>query len=116
MGVLDEMRELGDLIKKAGDSDLYRRIVKLEGEVIDLTREKRNAEERVEELERALQFKGQLTFKAPYYWLEGDPEPYCPACWTTRKLVHVVTVRMQGIAPQMQCPSCKFNYGRGSIS
>jgi hypothetical protein len=45
MGILDEMKEIGDLIKKAGDVELYRRINKLEGEVIDLSRDKRRAEE-----------------------------------------------------------------------
>jgi hypothetical protein len=66
-----KMKEIGDLIKKAGDIELYRRINKLEGGVIGLSRDKRQAEEKVEGLERALRFKGDLKFKDPYYWAGG---------------------------------------------
>jgi hypothetical protein len=67
MGLIDEMKDIADLVKKAGDIDLYRRIVNLEGEVIDLTPDKRRAEGKIEQLERALQFQGELKFRTPYF-------------------------------------------------
>jgi hypothetical protein len=78
ISILDEMKDIGDLNKKAGDIELYSRIVKLEGEVTELTRNKRRAEEKVEELQRTLKFQTDLPFKAPFYYLEGDATPYCP--------------------------------------
>jgi hypothetical protein len=117
MGLLDEMKEVGDLIKKAGDIDLYRRIVKLEGEVTELTRDKRRGEDRIEELERALKFKNELKFEDPYYWLDGDPAPYCPACWSgKRQATHIVTVREQLKYDKHQCPSCKHIFDDGACS
>ena len=117
MGLLDEMKEIGDLIKKAGDVNLYRRIVKLEGEVTELTRDKRGGEVRIEELERALKFKGGLEFEDPYYWLSGDPAPYCPSCWDGKQqATHIVTVREKGRYDKHQCPSCKHVFDDGASS
>jgi|SRR5215469_18840406 len=114
MGLIDEMKEIGDLIKKAGDIDLYRRIVSLEGEVIDLTREKRLADERIGELERALKIRGQLKFSDSYYWIEGDPSPYCPACWDSKQVLsHIVRIKEPMRHDKAQCPSCKHIYNLG---
>jgi len=71
MGVVENMKDVADLIKKIGDIELNRKILTLETEVLDLTRDKRRADEKVEELERALKFKNELKFKDPYYWREG---------------------------------------------
>jgi|SRR5712664_20323 len=111
MGVLDEMKEIGDLIKKAGDIDLYRRIVKLEGEVTDLTREKRRAEERIEEQERALKFSKVLVLKDGFYWAEGDNTAFCTACWDAKHLaVHVTRLPLPVGNCRFQCPHCKALY------
>ena len=111
MGVLDEMKEIGDLIKKAGDIDLYRRIVKLEGEVIDLTRDKRRADEKIEELERNLNMQKELVFRKPFFYLGGDPAPFCPGCWDAKKkAIHLVNRHVSGFGMQMVCPVCSNHY------
>jgi hypothetical protein len=113
MGVVEQMKEVADFVKRYNDIDLNRRILSLETEVLDLSRDKRRAEERVEELEEALKYKGQLTFKESFFWRDGDPYPYCPACWDGKKaLVHIVRGQIQNMGPQLQCPVCGHNYGR----
>jgi hypothetical protein len=47
MGVIENMKDIAELIKRAGDIELYRKMVESEGEVIDLTRENRRLGERV---------------------------------------------------------------------
>jgi hypothetical protein len=116
MGAVENIKEVADLVKKFNDIELNRRIVKLEDEVIDLTRNKRRADDKVEELERALKFNAELKFKDPYYWLDGDPSPYCAGCWDAKKLpVHIVTVKHPLTHDQKQCPSCKHIYDRGQL-
>jgi hypothetical protein len=117
MGAVENIKEVADLVKKFNDIELNRRILKLEEEVIDLTRDKRRADDKVEELERALKFKSELKFKDPYYRLDGDPSPYCPACWDAKRVpVHVVTVTHPMLHHQKVCPSCKHVYEGGRIN
>ena len=105
------MKDVADLVKKFNDIDLNRRILSLEGEVMDLSRENRRAEERVEELERTLKFKGQLKFDEPYYWLEGDTVPFCPKCWEKEhEAIHVVVMWNDGDGIKRDCPNCKTGY------
>jgi hypothetical protein len=117
MGVLDEMKEIGDLIKKAGDIELYRKIVKLEGEVTELTRDKRRAEEKNEELQRALKFKTELEFREPFYWLKGDSVPYCPVCWEDKtKAVHIVYSHRNSHGEYWDCKTCRSSFTTHGIA
>ena len=81
MSILDSAKEIADLIKKMGDIELYRKIVELEGQLIELTRDKREIEDRAKKLEQDLAFSKTLTFKPPVYYAEGDPTPFCATCW-----------------------------------
>lgn len=117
MGVVENMKDVADLIKKLGDIELNRRILNLENEVLDLAREKRRAEDKVEELQRALKFSKELIFKDPYYRVVGDPTPYCPACWNTKRLAaRIVTVTHPMLSSQKVCPSCKQIYEGGRLT
>jgi hypothetical protein len=64
MGVVENLKNVADLVKKAGEIDLYKKISAAEDEVRELTRDKRRLEDKVEELERTLRSK---EFKAPFY-------------------------------------------------
>lgn len=107
MGVVENMKDVAELVKKFNDIDLNRRILNLENEVLDLSRDKRRAEEKVEELERTLKFKGELKFKEPFYWLQGDAVPYCPACWEDKnKAVHIAYSHKNNAGEYWHCNTC----------
>ena len=108
MGVVENMKDVADLVKKYNDLDLNRRIVTLEGEVLDLTRDKRRLEEKLEDLQRALKFKAELIFSEPFYWAKGDATPYCQACWEAKRMaIHVCDAYVAGHGQCIQCPNCK---------
>src|SRR5713226_6997733 len=106
MGAVENVREFSEFVKKYNDIDLNRRILNLENEVLDLSRDKRRAEQRVEELERALKFQQALTFKPPFYYSADDPNPYCPACWDSKRTaVHLHHDRQRlPVGDGMTCP------------
>jgi hypothetical protein len=111
MGVIENAKDIADLIKKAGDIELYRKICALEGEIIDLTREKRQAEHRAEELEKRLEFKQTLEFKEPFWMVQGDRTPYCASCWELKTTpVHLVWRWNQNAQTHWECPVCKNGY------
>ena len=111
MGLLENMKEIADLIKRAGDIDLYRKIVESEGEIIDLTRQNRHLEERIRELERTVALQKAMEFDEPFYRREGDKTPYCPACWEANRLaVHLTYMWKTSSGPRWDCPNCKHTY------
>jgi hypothetical protein len=112
MGVIENAKDIADLIKKVGDVELYRKINALEGEIIDLTREKRQAEQRVELLEEKLKYKTELTFKEPFWFAPNDRTPYCAACWELKTgTVHLVLRWTSNGQSSWECPVCKCRYG-----
>jgi hypothetical protein len=44
MSIINNVKEIADLVQKAGDIELYRKIIELEGELIELTRSNRELE------------------------------------------------------------------------
>lgn len=111
MGAVENVKEIAEMIGKFHDIELNRRILKLEEEVIDLTRGKRRADDRIEELERALKFTKELVLKDGFYWAEGDSTGFCTACWDAKRLaVHVTRMPLPVGNCRFQCPHCKALY------
>ena len=78
MGTIENVKEMAILIKNLGDLDLYRRILDLQGEIIDLTGAKRSLDEENHELKKQLEFSKKMQFNEPFWYTEGDHVPYCP--------------------------------------
>jgi len=121
MGIIDNAKEVAELIKKVGDIELYRKIVELEGEIIEQIRENRKLEERVAELEGQLNLKIKMVFGEPFYYQEGDKTPYCPRCWEAiKRAVHLFRQFTNEETTRWDCPDCKQMYlverGRGGYS
>lgn len=111
MGVVENMKDVADLVKKFNDIELNRRILTLENEVLDLSREKRRGEERIEELERAIKFSKELVLRDGFYWVEGDSTGFCTACWDAKHLaVHVKRLPLPVHHHRFQCPHCATLY------
>jgi hypothetical protein len=106
MGVNQNVKELADP-KKAGDVELYGRIVELEGEVIELTRQLRVAEQKVEHLQAKPTTTAKLTFHEPFYYAADESVPYCPRCFEARKLaVHLHRVFTHSERTRYDCKHC----------
>jgi hypothetical protein len=112
MGVVENLKDVAELVKKAGEIELYKQISAAEDEVREIAREKRRLEDRVQELEHALLFKDETEFKAPFYYLkQGDQTPYCPRCWEKdRHAIHVVFIFDNRERTRWDCPACKEIY------
>lgn len=109
MSILNDFKEIADFVQKAGSTDLYRKIVDLQGEVLELTVAKRELEERCQALSNQLAFKERMKFIAPYWYAEGDQTPYCPNCWERdHAAIHLVGPSYQG--QRYSCPSCLTIY------
>ena len=83
MSLIENFKEVADLVKKMGEMDLHRKIIDLQDEIVKLSRENRTLKEQLE-------LKGKMIFKRNCYWVEGDDVPYCPRCWEDKaKTIHL---------------------------
>ena len=111
MGVVENAKEIADFVQKLGNIELYRKIVELEGQILDLTREKRDLEQRVEELGALLATKHEIRFSPPFYYADGDPTPFCPRCWEAdKKAIHLEGPHHVMAGPRWDCHECKRYY------
>jgi len=100
MGIVENIKETAKLIQKIDNIDLYRRILDLQAEVMELVDENRRLKEQ-------LQVRSELTFDKGAYWLGKDEKtrdgPFCSRCWDVdRKLVRIRCA--PGYTPV--CPQC----------
>ena len=109
MSIIDNVKEIANLVKKIDDIDLYRRIIELESEIIELTRENHELKVDNHDLKEKLNLSEALVFRKPFYYKENDDTPYCPRCWEAdRKAIH-----LNGPIEDMGdhyhfCPVCNF--------
>ncbi len=93
MSIISNAKEIADVVKKLGNVDLYRRIVDLEGEIIELSADNHTLKERVADLEQTLKIRAQLKFEAGVYWMidgQNKEGPYCQRCYDADgKLIHL---------------------------
>jgi hypothetical protein len=105
MSVINQVREIADLVQKIGDIDLYRKIVDLQAEVVELSTQNFELQKRCKELQEELSRKQNLQHRRSIYYAEGDSIPFCPYCWESdSKLTHLFCVAMTN--PELECWEC----------
>jgi len=107
MGIVQNAKEIADLVQKLGNMEIYRKIIELEAEIVELTRTNHELEKRNEELERLIAFNQDMKFRKPIYFVKGDSQPYCPRCWESdKKGIHLIGPR--GKPDRYDCPNCSI--------
>lgn len=108
MGAIENVREVAKLVKDLGNMELYRQILDLQGEIMELTQANRELQKKVKELQDKLTQVGKMTFRSPFYYADGDDVPYCPRCWEVDKqAIHLSEPIHVASGPLYNCPQCK---------
>jgi len=95
MGILDNAKEVADLVKKYNDLDFYQKIVDIRDEIFQLREENLALRQRVKELEDSEDISSRLRRAGNVYKLkesdDSESGPYCMTCWDAdRKLVNLI--------------------------
>lgn len=108
--ILKELREISDLVKKTGDLELFKKVIGLESEIIELVKDHRRLSGQVVQLKNTLKNKDKMEFHEPFYYMKGDVVPYCPRCWEKHELVlHMVADNESSLSGLgYTCPNCKI--------
>ncbi len=112
MSVIEHAKELADLIQKVGDIELYRKIVALQGEVVQLSTRNFELEKQSAELKAALEQKRATRHERSLLWREGDPVPFCPLCAENNdRHIHMFGVAMSGAnVERWACSICHHEF------
>ena len=117
MNLLDALKELYDLAKKAGQIPLQERILDLRGTAMDLRQENLRLAEENASLLRQLELQLKLTFDGRAYWNGEGREhprdgPYCARCFDAERMtMHLQLNYLRG-GPAWWCPQCKRSLPR----
>jgi len=90
MSLISEFKEIGSYLQKAGNIDLYNKLIAIQEKDLEIMNTNKELRKKVDKLEEDLKIKGQLKFENDVYWLEENEKidgPYCPHCWDAEKLL-----------------------------
>src|ERR1044071_10151367 len=111
MSLTQQTHEIADLVKKTGDVELHRKILRLEEEIIELARRALKLEQENDQLRSNLKKRDNLSFESPFFIESGTKQKCCPQCWQRDQ--RVVFVVGGGHAEREQlfdCPTCHRTY------
>jgi len=107
MGIIDNAKDIAQLIKKYNDAGLYQKIVDLRDEIFELRNENLNLKEKIKNLEQDQNIQDKLSWEPPYYFLKIDDKkdgPYCQKCLDDNKKL----IRLQDLKNgYWSCSVCK---------
>ena len=113
MGIIENAKEAVKLVQQIGNIDLYRRILDLRGEAIELTEELKKKDEIIAQLKDALDLKGKFIYKDSAYYITDENDkiidgPFCTKCFD----VDHIKCRLvpENIGPQVICPNCRVSF------
>lgn len=110
MSIITDAKAAVALAKALGDAELYRRILDLQGEIIELSQENLGLRTQNQELVSAADFRATITFREAVYWSNGDPTPFCPQCYESEaKQIHLNPT--MGGRLKWCCRNCEKSFG-----
>lgn len=101
MGIVENTKEVVELIRKLDHQELYEKIVDLRDDIFTLREENLGLRERIRELEATEEIEDDLVKEGNFYYREhenGDRSgPYCPVCWDAdRRLINLIKTMSGG--------------------
>ncbi len=107
MSVIQDFKEIGELLKKGATVPAQEKIMELREKVLKLQEENIGLKKRINEVEEQLKISKKMIFKKLFYYVENDDVPFCPNCWEDqKKAIHLHNIAV-GV---YQCFNCKSNY------
>jgi hypothetical protein len=111
MSILENVKTVADTVHEIKNMELYQRVLDIYGDVMKLLEENKQLHNENEQLQKKLELRGKMTFRAPFWYVEGDQTPYCASCWEgLGKVIHVKHIFDEPGRTRWDCPLCKYSY------
>jgi hypothetical protein len=114
MSLLQDAKAVVELAHQMGNMDLYKRLVELQGQVVELAQRNLELEQELAEITKAGDLGAKLQIREDAYWLPRDGQqpdgPFCMTCWDVDNKL----VRMKRLANnRLLCLYCQHHRGAG---
>jgi hypothetical protein len=115
MGLIGDIKDAAKLVQQIGNMDLYKRILDLQAEAMELVETARAKDEEISELKKKLQVRGQIVYFTAAYYVKNDKgevmtgEPFCQRCYDVEGLM--CRLQMDGVYGL--CHNCKSRFTLG---
>jgi len=107
MGIIDNAKDIAELIKKYNNVELNRKIIDLCDEIFELREDNLKLKEKIKALDEEKKINKKMVFESPFYWLkDGEKKdgPYCQKCYDDNKKL----IRLQDLKNgYRECLVCK---------
>jgi hypothetical protein len=115
MGIVDNVKDAVKLVQQLDNMELYRKILDLQAEAVELTEQLKEKDVTIEKLKKALELKGQMIYVESVYWLKDKDDktkdgPFCSKCYEVDHIQCHLTRLPQEFRPALKCPNCKAEY------
>ena len=110
MGIIENAKDAVKLVQKIDNIELYRKILDLQSEAIELIEESKLKDEKIAKLKKALKVKGKMICKDSAYYLTNDKGgiidgPFCTKCFDVdQDCIRIVAHTTHG---EVKCLKCK---------
>ena len=107
MSLYDGIKDVAKVIQKADNIDLYRQLLDLGAQALDMQAEIERLTKEIKELREAQELKTKvIRHDEPFITLEGHPdkEMYCSTCYAKERVLIQVQDFHNGF---FRCPNCK---------
>lgn len=119
MSIVQDSLELVKIAGQIANPELVERVMKLNAQVIDLSAQNLEFQQRMFQLESELQRSqdklkliGEVERRGGFIYRKDATEPCCSRCFDVdRKLVHIVVTRTRDMGIHATCPECKTACG-----
>ena len=87
MGLLADIKDAAKLVQQLGNLDLYKRILDLQADALELMEALRARDEEIRELKKAARVCGQIVYVKSAYYMKDEKgevitdEPFCQRCY-----------------------------------
>jgi regulator of replication initiation timing len=107
MSLIDEIKSIAGVIQKVDNIELYRKILDLQAEALELIEQNSSLRAENIRLKEINKIQSNLVFKGNKYWLKKEESkmegPYCSKCWDSNNKL----LRMHDLDDYFHCPECK---------
>ncbi len=113
MGIIENAKEAVKLVQQIDNIELYRKILDLQAEALELTEQLKQKDEMISRLKGVLDLKGKLICKDSAYYITDENEkiidgPFCTKCFDVDHLkCRLVATDKE---PIVICPNCKVQF------